>query len=189
MKNAHTIEDLAGLFDNITDYIFNVLNNNNALTQRLILVTNQHAVVLDYVTASQGGLCQIVGPACCHFLNFDEVLQVQHDIEQAKKLKEVFRRTHSQEDWNPNLPEWLSWLYRTAAYCWTIVDYLLSCIFYNEACYVLNKQDNSYLITYPHGKTFRVRIKRDRDYLNLVNVYWPSLKGFQNSFQGEVAGL
>lgn len=90
VKNAHTIEDLAELFDNVTDYVFDALNKTNAITQQLILVTNQHAMVLDYLTASQGGLCLVVGPACCHYLNSYGVLQIQHDIEQARKVKEEF---------------------------------------------------------------------------------------------------
>lgn len=90
VKNAHTIEDLAVLFDNVTDYVFDALNNTNAITQQLIIVTNQHAMVLDYLTASQGGLCQVVGPACCHYLNSDGVFQIQHDMEQARKVKEEF---------------------------------------------------------------------------------------------------
>lgn len=94
VKNVHTIEDLAELFDNVTDYVFDALNNTNAITQQLILVTNQHAMVLDYLTASQGGLCQVVGPACCHYLNSDGVFQIQHDIEQARKVKEEFRKRH-----------------------------------------------------------------------------------------------
>lgn len=47
-------------------------------------------MVFDYLTASQGGLCQVVGPACCHYINSDGVLQIQHDIEQARKVKEGF---------------------------------------------------------------------------------------------------
>lgn len=110
VQNAHTIEKLADLFDNVTEYVFDALNNTNAMAEQLILVTNQHAMVLDYLTASQGGMCQIVGPACCHYLNYDGVLQVKHDIEQARKLKEEFRKANSQDDWNPKWPEWLSWL-------------------------------------------------------------------------------
>lgn len=64
VHNAHTIEKLADLFDNVTEYVFDALNNTNAMAEQLILVTNQHAMVLDYLTASQG-MCQIVGPAGC----------------------------------------------------------------------------------------------------------------------------
>lgn len=56
VKNSHSIEHLAELFDNITEYIYDALNNTNAMTEQLILVTNQHAVVLDYLTAAQGGV-------------------------------------------------------------------------------------------------------------------------------------
>lgn len=71
------------------------------MAEQLILVTNQHTVVLDYLT-----MCQIVGPACCHYLNYDGVLQVKHGIEQARRLTEEYRKANSQEDWNPNWPDW-----------------------------------------------------------------------------------
>lgn len=69
VKNAHHIEKLAELVDNITEIIFRDLNITSMLTAQLILVTNQHALVLDYLTASQGGMCQIVGPACRHYID------------------------------------------------------------------------------------------------------------------------
>lgn len=54
VHNAHTIEKLAELFDNVTEYVFDALNNSNAMAEQLILVTNQYAIILDYLTASEG---------------------------------------------------------------------------------------------------------------------------------------
>lgn len=108
--NAKHIEKLADLFDNITAIMFRDLNITSTLTAQLILVTNQHTVVLDYLTAAQGGMCQIVGPACCHYIDDSGTVLVQHDLERAKKLKEDFRKENSEDDWNLNWPSWLSWL-------------------------------------------------------------------------------
>ncbi|XP_075718517.1 uncharacterized protein LOC142759807 [Rhinoderma darwinii] len=110
IRNAHNIEKLAELFDNITELIFDALNVSSVLTRQLITVTNQHTLVLDYLTASQGGMCQIVGPACCHYIDPQGTVQIKHDIEQAKQLKEEFRKANSEEDWNLDWPDWLSWL-------------------------------------------------------------------------------
>lgn len=108
VQNAHSIENLAELFDKVTEYVFDALNTTNAMTEQLILVINQHTDVLDYLTASQGGMCQIVGPACCHYVDSSGSLQVKHDLEQAKRLKKEFRKAHYEED--SQWPEWLGWL-------------------------------------------------------------------------------
>ncbi|KAG8536758.1 hypothetical protein GDO81_025727 [Engystomops pustulosus] len=59
-----------------TDYldqqIFQILgavNKTNVIQRQLIVVTNQHTLVLDYITASQGGMCQVIGPTCCHYID------------------------------------------------------------------------------------------------------------------------
>lgn len=46
--------------------MFDALNTTSRITGQLVLVANQHTVVLDYLTAAQGGMCQVAGPACCH---------------------------------------------------------------------------------------------------------------------------
>ncbi|XP_066450530.1 uncharacterized protein [Eleutherodactylus coqui] len=67
-----------------------------------------NTVVLDYLTASQGGLCQIVGPSCCHYINPSGTLQITHDLEQARKVKELYRKAISDDE--TKWPEWLSYL-------------------------------------------------------------------------------
>ncbi|CAN2387650.1 hypothetical protein PRIEUP_LOCUS11969, partial [Pristimantis euphronides] len=107
-QEAHLIDALGNLFDNVTDYLFDAIGENSAYTRQLVLVTNQHAVVLDYLTASRGGMYQVVGPACCHYIDPKGLMKVTYDIEQARKLKEEFRKAYSGMDLQ--LPEWLSWL-------------------------------------------------------------------------------
>lgn len=110
VQNAHNIEKLAELFDNITDYAFDALNTTSRITGQLVLVTNQHTVVLDYLTAAQGGMCHIVRPACCHYVDNRGLLRIKQDLEQATQLKERFKEANSEPDWSLRWPDWLSWL-------------------------------------------------------------------------------
>lgn len=52
--NAHNIEKLTML-------------HHSTITGQL--VTNQHTIVLDNFIASQGGICQVVGLAYCHYVD------------------------------------------------------------------------------------------------------------------------
>lgn len=108
LRNAKQIEDMGELFDNVTDYLFDTIEVNSIYLRQVIIVENQHAVILDYLTAAQGGLCQIVGPSCCHYINSQGMFRVSHDLQQANKLKEGYREAHQKLD--ESWPEWLSWL-------------------------------------------------------------------------------
>ncbi|XP_073437677.1 endogenous retrovirus group PABLB member 1 Env polyprotein-like isoform X1 [Dendrobates tinctorius] len=108
LRNAQMIEELGDIFDNVTEYLFDAINVESAYMRQLIVITNQHSMVLDYLTASQGGFCQVVGPACCHYIDPSGLMRVTHDIEQARLIKEGIRKVNALEDLP--FPEWLAWL-------------------------------------------------------------------------------
>lgn len=110
VQNAHNIESLAELFDNVTAKVFHALCGGAAMLDQIALVMNQHTLVLDYLTAAQGGMCQIVGPACCHYVNNSSVVQIRADVQEAQDMIEEYRKKHYEQEWNPDWPEWLSWL-------------------------------------------------------------------------------
>lgn len=80
------------------------------MLDQIALVVNQHTLVLDYLTAAQGGMCQIVGPACCHYVDNSSTVQIRADVHEARQMIEKFRKENVGKDWNPDWPEWLSWL-------------------------------------------------------------------------------
>lgn len=80
------------------------------LTEQLVLITNQYATVFYYWKAYQGGMCQLVGPACYHYIDPSGLMQVKHDLEQARKLKEEFRKANWKDAWDLQCLSWLSWL-------------------------------------------------------------------------------
>lgn len=53
----------------VTDVIFDALNLTFSAVSQIVLVTNPHTLVLDYQTEEQGGMCKMVGPACCHYID------------------------------------------------------------------------------------------------------------------------
>ncbi|XP_075190670.1 endogenous retrovirus group PABLB member 1 Env polyprotein-like [Anomaloglossus baeobatrachus] len=82
--------------DYLDDQIFEVLqavNSTIAIQRQLIIVTNQHTLVLDYLTAAQGGMCQVVGPSCCHYIDPKGTLRAQASLTEIQKL----RKKHDEE--------------------------------------------------------------------------------------------
>lgn len=110
IHNAHSIESLAELFDNVTAKISHALRSGALMLDQIALVVNQHTLVLDYLTAAQGGMCQVVGPACCHYVDNSSVVQIRADVQEAQDMIEKYRKEHVEQDWNPSWPDWLSWL-------------------------------------------------------------------------------
>ncbi|KAM4031868.1 endogenous retrovirus group 3 member 1 Env polyprotein-like [Anomaloglossus baeobatrachus] len=81
--------------DYLDDQIFAVLdivNTSVAVQQQLIIVTNQHTLVLDYLTAAQGGMCQIIGPACCHYIDPKGQLQLRAKLNDIQKLRDKYQK-------------------------------------------------------------------------------------------------
>ncbi|XP_073506907.1 uncharacterized protein [Phyllobates terribilis] len=83
----------------VTDYlddqiwsILQVINTTVAVQNQLIIVTNQHTLVLDYLTASQGGICQVIGPACCHYIDPDSTIWLKTKMENIRKLREEYNK-------------------------------------------------------------------------------------------------
>lgn len=60
---------LAELFD-VTEYVFDVLLCSYGVA---------YIIVLDSPNASQGAMCQVVGPTCCHYIDPKGVVQIRHD--------------------------------------------------------------------------------------------------------------
>ncbi|KAM4040851.1 syncytin-1-like isoform 1-T3 [Anomaloglossus baeobatrachus] len=108
VRNTQMIQELGDIFDNVTDLLFDAINIESAYTKQLIIITNQHSMVLDYLTASSGGFCQVVGPSCRHFINPEGLMQVTHDINQAERLKKGFKEANALGELP--FPSWLSWL-------------------------------------------------------------------------------
>lgn len=63
------------MFDNVTDYTFKALNETDMVVRQFGEALNQHTVVLDYLTAAQGGMCQIIGPTCCHYVDTSGIVR------------------------------------------------------------------------------------------------------------------
>lgn len=78
--------------------MFVALNVTSRIIGQLVLVTNQHTVVLDYLKAAQGGMCQIVGPACCYYVDDKGIVNIKWDLEQAEQVKEHFREANTEPD-------------------------------------------------------------------------------------------
>ncbi|XP_075122530.1 uncharacterized protein LOC142196211 [Leptodactylus fuscus] len=72
--------------------ILGVLNTTIAVQNQLIIVTNQHTLVLDYVTAAQGGMCQVVGPTCCHYIDPEGNIKGKQELENIYKLREEYEK-------------------------------------------------------------------------------------------------
>ncbi|XP_075120523.1 uncharacterized protein LOC142194970 isoform X1 [Leptodactylus fuscus] len=86
-----TWDKLVEATDYLDDQIFEILNLLNAsvaVQKQLITVTNQHTIVLDYITAAQGGMCQIVGPTCCHYVDTEGVVQITAGLDKLAQLRE-----------------------------------------------------------------------------------------------------
>ncbi|XP_075140935.1 endogenous retrovirus group PABLB member 1 Env polyprotein-like [Leptodactylus fuscus] len=88
---------------NSTDYlddqiweILSILNTTVPVQNQLIVVTNQHTLVLDYITASQGGMCQIVGPTCCHYIDPEGNIQTQKRTQDIYKMREQYQKENSE---------------------------------------------------------------------------------------------
>lgn len=67
-------------------------------------------MVLDYLTASQGGMCAIAGTACCNYIGNDtkaEDAVISH-IEKVEQLKLGFWKEHTETAWVEG--SWESWL-------------------------------------------------------------------------------
>ncbi|XP_077123761.1 uncharacterized protein LOC143781145 [Ranitomeya variabilis] len=76
--------------DYLDDQIFQileVLNETNTIQRQLIIVTNQHTIVLDYLTAKEGGMCQIIGPTCCNYIDPAGNLQIKASIDKIGELR------------------------------------------------------------------------------------------------------
>ncbi|KAM4012504.1 uncharacterized protein ACNLHF_004817, partial [Anomaloglossus baeobatrachus] len=93
--------------DYLDDQIFAVLdivNTSVAVQQQLIIVTNQHTLVLDYLTAAQGGMCQIIGPACCHYIDPKGQLQLRAKLNDIQKLRDKYQKDNdvNKDSWWAN---------------------------------------------------------------------------------------
>ncbi|XP_073435450.1 syncytin-A-like [Dendrobates tinctorius] len=77
------------LDDQIWD-ILDILNTTVAVQNQLIIATNQHTIVLDYLTAAQGGMCQVIGPACCHYIDPNSIIKLKLKIEDVQKLRDQY---------------------------------------------------------------------------------------------------
>lgn len=104
------IIDLADLMDNVTalyDRNFVLVATEMKMFKLELL---QHRLVLDYLTASQGGMCAIVGTACCNYMsnntNIEDAI-ISH-VEKVRGLKQEFRTKHTEKAFI-NL-SWLDWL-------------------------------------------------------------------------------
>ncbi|XP_040289706.1 uncharacterized protein LOC121002335 [Bufo bufo] len=74
--------------------IMKLLNTSNIVQNQLIIVTNQHTLVLDYLTSKDGGMCQIVGTACCHYINPQGNLQVKAGLEKMSEIRDKWLEAH-----------------------------------------------------------------------------------------------
>ncbi|KAM3936974.1 uncharacterized protein RB166_002689 [Leptodactylus fuscus] len=72
--------------------ILGVLNTTIAVQNQLIIVTNQHILVLDYVTEAQDGMCQVVGPTCCHYINPEGNIKGKQKLEDIYKQREEYEK-------------------------------------------------------------------------------------------------
>ncbi|XP_056419281.1 syncytin-A-like [Hyla sarda] len=79
------------LDDQIYD-ILEITNTSVSVQNQLMIVTNQHAIVLDYLTAAQGGMCQIIGPTCCHYIDTSGTIQMHHQLENIQKLRDKYAK-------------------------------------------------------------------------------------------------
>ncbi|XP_073430116.1 uncharacterized protein [Dendrobates tinctorius] len=77
------------LDDQIWD-ILDILNTTVAVQNQLIIVTNQHTIVLDYLTAAQGGMCQVIGPACCHYIDPNSTIKLKLKKEDVQRLRDQY---------------------------------------------------------------------------------------------------
>ncbi|XP_077320782.1 uncharacterized protein LOC143943102 [Lithobates pipiens] len=107
------IIDLADLIDNNTAlYDMNIvmLDTELKMVKKEML---QHRLVLDYLTASQGGICTIVGTGCCNYIGNDTKAEdaiISH-VEQVQQLKLNFRKEHTETAWvEGSWESWTSWL-------------------------------------------------------------------------------
>lgn len=68
---------------------------------------------MDYLTASQGGMCAIVGTACCNYIGNDTKAEdaiISH-VERVQQLKLGFQEEHTETTWiEGSWESWLSWL-------------------------------------------------------------------------------
>ncbi|XP_075137728.1 uncharacterized protein LOC142213309 [Leptodactylus fuscus] len=81
--------------------ILGILNTTIAVQNQLIIVTNQHTLVLDYVTAAQGGMCQVVGPTCCHYVDPEGNIKGKQELEDIYKLREEYEKkvVQNEDSW------------------------------------------------------------------------------------------
>lgn len=70
---------------------FDAIDTSATMLDQIALVLNQHTLVLDYLTAAQGGMCQIVDPACCHYVDNSSTVQIRADVHEARQMIEKFR--------------------------------------------------------------------------------------------------
>ncbi|XP_073528953.1 uncharacterized protein [Phyllobates terribilis] len=88
-------DKLVEVADYLDDQIWNILEVINtivAVQNQLIIVASQHTLVLDYLTAAQGGMCQVIGPACCHYIDPDSTIRLKTKMEDIRKLKEEYNK-------------------------------------------------------------------------------------------------
>ncbi|XP_069599234.1 endogenous retrovirus group PABLB member 1 Env polyprotein-like [Ranitomeya imitator] len=83
------------LDDQIWD-ILDILNTSIAVQNQLIIVTNQHTLVLDYLTASQGGMCQIIGPTCCHYIDPNSTMSMRFKLKDVQRLRDQYDKDNDQ---------------------------------------------------------------------------------------------
>lgn len=111
-KSFSFIIGLAELMHNITalyDRSFVVLDTELKKIKKEFI---QHRLVLDYLTASQGGMCTIVGTGCCNYIgNYTkaEGAIISH-VERVQQLKLGFwEKKHTETAWVEG--SWESWLW------------------------------------------------------------------------------
>ncbi|XP_073525221.1 uncharacterized protein [Phyllobates terribilis] len=88
-------DKLVEVTDYLDDPIWNILeviNTTVGVQNQLIIVASQHTLVLDYLTAAQGGMCQVIGPACCHYIDPDSTIRLKTKMEDIRKLREEYNK-------------------------------------------------------------------------------------------------
>uniref|UniRef100_A0A8C5PC20 Uncharacterized protein n=1 Tax=Leptobrachium leishanense TaxID=445787 RepID=A0A8C5PC20_9ANUR len=106
------IMDLADLMDNITalyDKNFVIVASELKMIKKEVL---QHRLVLDYLTASQGGMCMVLGTACCNYVGNDTRAEdaIMSHIQKVQDLKNQFRAAHIETAWSgwDSLLDWIN---------------------------------------------------------------------------------
>ncbi|XP_073508222.1 syncytin-2-like [Phyllobates terribilis] len=144
---TQTWDKLVEATDYLDDQIWDILevvNGSLAVQNQLIIVMNQHTLVLDYLTAAQGGMCQIIGPACCHYIDNSSVLTLKHKLEDVVKLRRLYDEANlkNQDSWWANTFSFLNpanWFKGIGGWLAGIVQAILQVLLMCLAVYLVFK--------------------------------------------------